>query len=58
MNVLGESRIWGISAVIKKEAKRSEGFSEGTTPKKDSLLNVDSPETIMVQLSRHYFQKL
>lgn len=50
MSVLGESRIWGISAVIKKEAKRSEGFSEGTTPKKDSLLNADSPETAIKQL--------
>lgn len=50
MSVLGESRIWGIAAVIKKEAKRSEGFSEGTTPKKDPLLNADSPETAIKQL--------
>ena len=49
-SILGDNRIWGIASVIKREAKRPEGFSEGTLPKKETQLTESSPETAIKQL--------
>ena len=50
MSVLGEKRIWGIAALIKREAKRPEGFSQGSAPKKALPLAEDSPEESIKKL--------
>jgi hypothetical protein len=49
-SVLGANRIWGIASVIKKEAQRPGGFSEGTVPNKIMTLTETSQEDSIKQL--------
>ncbi len=42
--ILGNARIWGISSLIKREANRPEGFSEGSVSKSSLPSAEDSPE--------------
>ncbi len=49
-SILGDNRIWGIASVIKKEAKRPEGFSEGSAPKKAVPDPGDTPEAAIRHL--------
>ena len=49
-SILGDNRIWGIASVIKKEANRPEGFSEGTSPKMVTPVPDDTPETAIRHL--------
>lgn len=43
-SILGDSRIWGIASSVKKEAKRPEGFSEGSASKRVAPDPGDTPE--------------
>lgn len=43
-DVLGKRRIWGISSIIRKEAERPEGFSEGTTQARTTPAEDATPE--------------
>ncbi|WP_130861771.1 HTH domain-containing protein [Bacilliculturomica massiliensis] len=50
MSILGESRISGISSMIRKEAKRPEGFREGPTSRRELPLIGDTPEAAIRDL--------
>lgn len=49
-SILGDERIWGITSIIKKQASRPEGFSEGTIPKKTNPDPDASPEAAIRHL--------
>ncbi len=48
--ILGSERIWGIASIIKREAERSEGFSEGTQTSRKASPVVTDQESIIRHL--------